>query len=207
MKAAWAGFDLAEVPVRVYYPPRSERVSHFDVCIDNLRISILNTRLTARAMMPLPQRRLRLEEDGQVSVVHPLKSLRILLAQRETPANIALSAAFGCLVGALPLPGLSCIIILLTSGISRLNKYAALAANQLCIPPFVQAAGVLVGYYLRHRRWMTEYTVETLGYQAGQRLLEWILGSLVVAPALAACIGFVVYIMALTVRRVLEGKT
>ncbi|MHC1711359.1 MAG: DUF2062 domain-containing protein [Solidesulfovibrio sp.] len=204
VKAAWAGFPLREVPISVYYPPREDRVSHFDAFMDNVRISLLNTRLTARAMMPVPQRKMRLDKAGCVSAVHPLRSLRLLLAQRETPLNLALSAGFGCLVGALPLPGLSCMIILLASGYLRLNKYAALASNQLCIPPFVQAACVLTGYYLRQGRWLTEFSVNTLGHQAGQRLWEWVLGSLLVAPAMALAVAGGVYLMALPLRHAVK---
>ncbi|MYL84806.1 DUF2062 domain-containing protein [Desulfovibrio aerotolerans] len=206
VRAAWAGFPLCEVPISVYYPPRHARISHFDAFWDNVRISRLNTKLTIRAMMPLPQQKLCLNRTGSVSAIHPLRSLHLLLAERETPINLARSVAFGVLVGALPLPGLSCIIILLASGYLALNKYAALAANQLCIPPFVQAACVMTGFYFQHGRWLTEFSVQTLGYQAGQRLFDWILGSLVVAPVLALAIGLLVYLLALPIRYSLKGN-
>lgn len=41
--AAWHGVQLVSVPIRVYYPPKEERVSHFRPFWDFLRISILNT--------------------------------------------------------------------------------------------------------------------------------------------------------------------
>lgn len=41
--AAWAGKELRPVPVRVYYPPQSECVSHFRPLADFGRISLLNT--------------------------------------------------------------------------------------------------------------------------------------------------------------------
>ena len=41
--AAWAGKELRPVPVRVYYPPQGERVSHFRPLADFVRISLLNT--------------------------------------------------------------------------------------------------------------------------------------------------------------------
>jgi len=204
VKAAWAGASLREVPISVHYPPKSRRVSHFKAFSDNVRIGLLNTRLTARAMMPWPQKKMSLDDAGRIRVTRPLKSLRILLAKRETPLTLGLSAGFGSFVGALPLPGLSCIIILLFSGFTRVNKYAALASNQLCIPPFVQSVCVLTGYFLRHGHFLREYSVNTLGYQAGQRLLEWILGSLVVAPLLAVAVGFVVYLTAVPVGRSLK---
>ncbi|MCK6526109.1 glycosyltransferase family 2 protein [Myxococcota bacterium] len=39
VRAAWAGIAIANVPIGVYYPPASERVSHFDVLRDNVRFS------------------------------------------------------------------------------------------------------------------------------------------------------------------------
>lgn len=41
--AAWSGKKLIPVPVRVYYPPKAERVSHFRPVADFARISMLNT--------------------------------------------------------------------------------------------------------------------------------------------------------------------
>ena len=41
--AAWAGATLIPVPVRVYYPPKNKRVSHFRPVTDFLRITVLNT--------------------------------------------------------------------------------------------------------------------------------------------------------------------
>ena len=41
--AAWAGIEIIPVPVRVYYPPAGERVSHFRPIADFGRISLLNT--------------------------------------------------------------------------------------------------------------------------------------------------------------------
>jgi len=41
--AAWHGVKLESTPIRVYYPPREERVTHFRPCKDFVRIFILNT--------------------------------------------------------------------------------------------------------------------------------------------------------------------
>ena len=47
--AARAGMPLVAMPIRVYYPPPAERVSHFDLLWDNVRISWVNARLLAGA--------------------------------------------------------------------------------------------------------------------------------------------------------------
>ena len=43
VRASWAGMDIGSVPIDVYYPPKSERISHFRPFKDFTRISILNT--------------------------------------------------------------------------------------------------------------------------------------------------------------------
>ena len=48
--AAWTGVKITSVPVRVYYPPTEERVSHFRPVYDFVRISILNTILCIGAL-------------------------------------------------------------------------------------------------------------------------------------------------------------
>jgi len=57
VKAAWAGIELKEVDISVHYPVNSERVSHFHLFKDNLDLTLLNTRLTIRAVVPRPHRR------------------------------------------------------------------------------------------------------------------------------------------------------
>lgn len=49
--AAWANEQIIPVPIRVYYPPEGERVSHFRPAYDFTRISILNTFLCFAAVL------------------------------------------------------------------------------------------------------------------------------------------------------------
>lgn len=49
--ASWNGVKIISVPIRVYYPPQSERVSHFKPVLDFTRISILNTILCGLAIV------------------------------------------------------------------------------------------------------------------------------------------------------------
>ncbi len=48
--SAWRGVPVVSVPVRVYYPPEGERVSHFRPFWDFFRISVLNSILTFGAL-------------------------------------------------------------------------------------------------------------------------------------------------------------
>ena len=43
VRSAWKGIPVLSVPIRVYYPPSAERVTHFRPFKDFTRISLLNT--------------------------------------------------------------------------------------------------------------------------------------------------------------------
>lgn len=49
--ASWNGVRIISIPIQVYYPPQSERVSHFKPACDFTRISILNTILCIGAVV------------------------------------------------------------------------------------------------------------------------------------------------------------
>ena len=49
--AAWHGIRLLPIPVKVYYPPAGERVTHFRPVADFARISLLNTVLCFLAVV------------------------------------------------------------------------------------------------------------------------------------------------------------
>ncbi len=206
VKSAWAGYDLKDLPIEVHYPAPDERISHFNAIKDNVRISLLNTRLTMRSFVPLPHRQYDKDEEGKITPIHPLRSLRILLSKDETPLNLAIAGAMGMLLGTLPLIAMHSIAIILFCGFFRLSKITGLAVSQLCIPPLVPALCIEAGHYMRYNQFLTEISLQTLGYEALDRFYEWVLGSLVLGPAFAVIIGITIYIMAFTIKRFLDMK-
>jgi glycosyltransferase involved in cell wall biosynthesis len=56
VRAAWSGIEVTEVPVKVFYPERKERVSHFRPFRDFSRISMLNTVLVLIAFLYIKPR-------------------------------------------------------------------------------------------------------------------------------------------------------
>jgi hypothetical protein len=54
---------------------------------------------------------------------------------------------------------------------------------------------------MRHGEFLTELSLETLGYQGLERLYEWLLGSLLVGPLLAGLTAAMIYGMALSLER------
>jgi glycosyltransferase involved in cell wall biosynthesis len=204
VKAAWAGVTIIETDISVYYPPPEKRISHFRGFLDNLRISILNTKLTMRSILPMPHRKIHFNDniEQSISVLHPVKSLKTLLTESTSPGRLAAAGAIGVLLGALPLIACHTIVIILATGFLRFNKVVALSASQLCMPPIVPALCIETGYFMRNGRFLTEISLETIGYQALQRLYEWLLGSFLVAPFLGFIIGLFIYIIALVIEKV-----
>lgn len=207
VKAIWAGVNIIDVDVKVFYPPADKRVSHFRGFMDNLRISLLNTRLTTRSILPWPHRKIIFDRENEktVSIWHPVDSIRALLIENTTPEKIAVAGALGVFMGALPLIACHMVIIILVSSFFRLNKIIALSTSQTGMPPFMPAICIEAGYYFRNGHFLTELSVNTLGYQAIDRVYEWLLGSLVVGPLAAVIVGLIMFIMAIVIQKGRNG--
>jgi glycosyltransferase involved in cell wall biosynthesis len=51
VRGVWSGLDIVNVDISVYYPEREKRITHFRPFLDNLRISLLHSRLTAEKIL------------------------------------------------------------------------------------------------------------------------------------------------------------
>lgn len=199
VRALWAGFPLVEVPVSVAYP--KTRVSHFSKLKDNLRLTVLNTHLTVRSMLPIPHRQYFVDNAGQVEKRGYWEALVLNL---KTPGNItknALSAAWGIFCGAIALPGIRQLMLFGGAGWWNLNRILTISFEKFCIGPLVPALCIEVGFFLRYGRFLTEFNLTTLGRQFWQRVWEWVLGSCIVAPLLALCAFLVVWSIGYLVNR------
>ena len=207
VKAAWGGFDIVEIPVSVYYPEPSKRVSHFKAFRDNLRITALNTRLTVRALIPVPFRKLAWGKDDRISVRRPLKSLRMLMEDQAAAGRLALSTLVPIVVCALPILGFQSFLVLFLIAVMKLNRLWALAVSHACVPPLMPAFCIEVGHYLNHGVWLTDISWQTLGREVFQRFWDWLVGAAVGGPALGLGLALVVYLTAKLIGRGLRGDS
>ena len=201
VKSAWADVPFAEVDVNTDQSIWSGEDSPFWTPVWRLALDI---HYTLRSVLPVPHRKLitpKSTAKKPVSVWRPMRSLRTLLRENTSPGQLALAAAMGVFFGTLPLIALHSLVIMLSATYFRLNKVAALSASQLCMPPVVPALCIEIGHLLRHGRFLTEISLETIGYQALDRLYEWLLGSLILAPFLAFLVGGVTLLLARLARR------
>ncbi len=197
VQAAWAGFAIYDIPIQVLYQEGDARISHFKALADNWRISVLNTRLTIRALVPIPFKHHSLDIEGNISLLSPLQSLKRLL-KNSSPLRVSLSAAIALTICTLPILGLQSILLLFCIQKWHLDRLSALAIIPLSWPPFLPGLCVLVGYRIRHGQWLSEFSVQTLGHEVWQRVWEWIIGALALAPILGLLMGAIVGIVSYT---------
>lgn len=204
VRAAWAGVAIKEVSISAQLPERSVNSSFYRAFINRVGHILLNIHLTMRSITPLPHRKIVLDKDRpgeKISVLHPMRSIRALLTENISPGQLALASALGVFLGTLPLIFLHNVTILFAAGYFRLNKVAALVASTICMPPIVPALCIEAGYFMRRGKFLTEISIETIGYQAHQRLFEWLLGSLLLAPVLAALVGGIIFLLAYYIQK------
>ena len=204
VKALWAGFDVREKEISVVYP--KNRVSHFGVLKDNLRLSVLNTYLTVRSMLPIPHRQYattgkKIEKRGYWEVM--LENLK----KPGSAAKNAVSAAWGIFCGSIALPGIRQVMLFAGAGWFDLNRLLAISFEKLCIGPIIPALCIEVGFFLRHGYFLTEFNLTTLGRQFLSRVWEWVIGSFIVAPVLAALTFLVVWLIGKLITRGMNAKS
>jgi len=208
VRACWAGVSVREIPVKVFYAAREDRVSHFHKFRENVRLTILNTCLTIRCIVPWLHLRMHYENGQFHTIRNPLHILKTQLAEDNTPLKLGLAGALGVVMGALPLIACHTIATLYAAACLRLNKIVAIATGHICIPPFVPALCIEVGYFLRFGRFLTlkdasslkDATFLDLGSMGLQRIAEWFLGSLIVGPVLALITGAIIFFLSCNIR-------
>ena len=127
--------------------------------------------------------------------------MKTLLKEHATPGGLAASAAVGVFLGTLPLVLIHTIVIIYVTVRLNLNKVIAVSVQNLCVPPFIPVICIELGHYMRHGRLLTEASLETVLGQVRERLFEWFLGSLIVAPVAAVIVGTCVFFTARALRR------
>ena len=196
VRLAWRGVKIHSIPVKVYYAPKDERVSHFRKVHDFTRISIVNSILVFTALL----------------VVRPflfakgLKNLSIkgfikeyIVNSKDSNVKLAMSIAVGLFIGVSPFWGWQMMIAFGIAHFFKLNKFITVAASNISIPPvlpFIFLASYTVG------GWIIGEKINHLKFVSGSRF-EWIkanfaqyiIGSVILGVILALVIGFLAYVL------------
>lgn len=203
VRSSWRDIAIDWVPVKVYYPPPEERVSHFRPFRDFSRISVLNTVLVTIAFLYIhPRNFLRmLFTKGSLK-----RMLREHLFNSEEPAKRkALSIGFGIFMGIVPLWGFQMLIALGLSVLFRLNKALVIIAANISIPPMIPL--IVYGSFLAGRLWVQEdatwllFSRDLSLESVKQNLFQYITGSITLAVVSGLVAAAVTYILLSVIRR------
>lgn len=198
VRSIWAGVDVISVPISTSYTVETQTASNFRPLRDNLRIAWIYTQLVLRNFLPWPHSNLHREPvSGRIReyLANPWTAIKSLLTERTSPGEIVAASMLGIFLGTLPLIAVHSIVIIFMATRLRLNRLLALNISHLCAPPFVPALALEAGFFLRHGYFLVDFNFQTLGRQFLQRLGDYLLGSIVLAPLLALLIGVLVAVI------------
>ncbi len=134
VRAAWRGVNVENIPVKVYYPPVEERVSHFRPLRDFTRISILNTFLVIIALLYYYPKKFL----GLLSKENVIKFIDTqIIHSKESNLRLSLAMGWGVFCGIIPIWGYQMIFAAVMAHFMKLNKVITLVFSNISIPPLI----------------------------------------------------------------------
>lgn len=205
VRAAWRGVNVENVPIKVYYPPVEERVSHFRPLQDFTRISILNSILVICALLfyyPwLFLRSLTLTNiRGFID--------RHILHSKDSNVLMAAAMGWGVFCGIIPIWGYQMVFAGVSAHFMRMNKLIAITFSNISIPPmipFILYGSVEIGAMVfgeENRLSMENISIETVG----QSLAQYLVGSFVLAGLAGAIVFAVSYLVMIICKRKVNNE-
>ncbi len=182
VRNAWRGIDITSVPIGVFYPDKSERISHFRPFKDFFRISVLNALLVIIAFFyGLPSRLLHFIRKKSLKEIIKNDILR----SQDSNLKISKAVGLGFFMGILPVWGWQTILAIALSHYFKLNKAIVVLTANISFPPMLPVilflsfyTGVLVtGNDLDLVHFTTEISLKSLS----KDFFQYLIGSLVLA--------------------------
>lgn len=134
VKSYWNRVQIESVPVRVYYPPDSERVTHFKPVKDFLRISLLNVKLVFLALFWYRP----LFFINNFSIAKLRRSIHNAFnIPGESAVHKSNSVALGIFFGIIPIWGYQLVTAILFAYLLKLNKAIVILTAQISLPPMI----------------------------------------------------------------------
>ncbi len=134
VRLAWKGVKITYVPIKVYYAPKEERISHFRPFVDFTRISILNTLFVIFAFLYIKPRdftkaafRKSVKQHFNEQINNP----------KFSNLNLTLSVAFGVFMGIIPIWGYQLVSAIFLAHVLKLNKVIVAIAANISLPPII----------------------------------------------------------------------
>lgn len=183
--ACWAGKKVINIPVRVYYPPEEERVSHFRPLRDFTRITLLNTLLLIISLLWIwPRNILRKCTWRNIKRFFD----KNFFHSDDSNARLTLSVWVGIFVGLMPFYGYQLLLAVFLAHLLNLNKLVAGVFSTVSIPPLVPF--IIYGSYRTGCAVLREAADFALGSITFESMVgamwQYIVGGFVFAAAVSA---------------------
>ncbi|NQU31777.1 MAG: DUF2062 domain-containing protein [Bacteroidetes bacterium] len=206
VRSAWSSIKIVPIPVKVYYPPANERITHFRPLPDFTRISILNTVLVLITFLYIiPLRAIKYLAKNKFTKIVKEQ----IMLHNENTYKISMAIGFGVFMGITPIWGFQMVVAALLAHIFRLNKIIVLAFSNISLPPFIPIiiyfSYLVGGILIENPREFTSETIEYLKQQVlhggfystlnefGYSILQYIIGSLLLGILLGTSAGLISY--------------
>jgi glycosyltransferase involved in cell wall biosynthesis len=197
VRSAWKGIKVDWAPIKVYYPPAEERVSHFRPFRDFSRISVLNTVLVLIAFLYIKPR-------DFIRFLFKAESWRIIwfehiLNKEESNAKKALSVGFGVFMGIVPIWGFQIVTAFALAALFRLNKALVLTSCHVSLPPLIPF--VVFASFATGRIWVHDGSI-MLPFSKDlsldiikQNLFQYLSGAVTLAVISGVLVTLVTYVL------------
>ena len=202
VRAAWRGVNVENVPIKVYYPPEEERVSHFRPLRDFTRISILNTILVLYALLfYYPWNFLRHLKPANVKKFIDEQ----IIHSKDSNLRMAAAMGWGIFCGIIPIWGYQMIFAGVAAHFMKLNKIVTLVFSNISIPPmipFLLYGSMVAGSIVLGKE--NIFSIDNISFDTiGSSLNQYIVGSFVFATVA----GLTVFVTALLIMIVCKRKS
>ena len=192
VRTAWKHTPIKNVPIKVLYDP-AERVSHFRPFKDFTRISILNTILVTITLFYIIPRNF-VNNFKKKSFKQFIKE--DVLESDGSNRTKAFSIALGVFIGFSPFWGFHTLLVISLSVLFKLNKVLAFIASNVSLPPFIPfiiAAALFLGAPFVAGE--SNILSQELNFDlVKNNLLQYVIGSLILATSMSFILGVVSYL-------------
>jgi len=192
VRTAWRHIPVKNVPIKVLYDP-AERVSHFRPFRDFTRISILNTILVTITLVYIIPRNF-ITNFRKKSFRKFIKE--DVLESDGSNRTKAFSVALGVFIGLSPVWGFQTFLTISLAVLFKLNKILTFVSSNISFPPFIPfiiAASLFIGAPFVEGE--TNFLSHELNFElVKNHLLQYIIGSLILATTVSAVSGIVTFL-------------
>ncbi len=204
VRAAWANLEIQNRRTRFMPSAGDTRFRKFN---DKLLCAVVDLWMFLHCLLPYPKKALRPRPKFDLSMLRPKNFFAVITRVKASPGDLAAAAFAGAYCGVLPLFGLHTPVVLYFATAFRLNKIMAfMMQHPFTMIPLTPFLCVELGYFLRNGEWLTDFNLQTFGSEILYRFWEWLLGSLILAPAFGIISAVIVYFSALMLQKKARKK-